>query len=147
MPSKSKKQQRFMGMIHAFQKGDLKNASPSVKKASKRIDPEDAKHFASTKHKGLPEKVKNEKMKNESIITFSEYLNEEIGITLRRKIEVPEKDIIEVIEAVENWLSKNPNRDSLTAGIFGHEDWKINRDSVEKDVRNAAESAMPYSKN
>ena len=78
MPSKSKKQQRFMGMIHAFQKGELKNFSPSIKKAAKSIDPNDVKHFASTKHKGLPEKVKKKKKKmNENIITFTDFvLNE-----------------------------------------------------------------------
>jgi len=58
MPAKSKKQQRFMGMVHAAQKGDLKDASPEVKKAAKSMKKKDAEDFASTKHKGLPEKVK-----------------------------------------------------------------------------------------
>ena len=56
MPAKSKKQQRFMGMVHATQKGELKDASSEVKKVAKDIDPEDAGDFAATKHKGLPEK-------------------------------------------------------------------------------------------
>lgn len=73
MPAKSKKQQRFMGMIHAYQKGELKNASPSVKKAAKSIDPDDVEHFARTKHKGLPEKVKKKK-KNEGVMLFSDYV-------------------------------------------------------------------------
>jgi hypothetical protein len=55
MPAKSKKQQRFMGMVHAAQKGE-KPASPEVAKVAKSIDPEAAEEFASTKHKGLPEK-------------------------------------------------------------------------------------------
>ena len=46
MPSKSKKQQRFMGMVHAEQKGDLKDASPEVKKAAKSMKKKDAKDFA-----------------------------------------------------------------------------------------------------
>jgi hypothetical protein len=58
MPSKSKKQQRFMGMVHAAQKGELENPSDEVKKAAKSMKKKDAKDFASTKHKGLPEKVK-----------------------------------------------------------------------------------------
>jgi hypothetical protein len=49
MPSKSKSQQRLFGMIHAFQKGKLKNASPEIKKIAKSIDYEDATHFAETK--------------------------------------------------------------------------------------------------
>jgi hypothetical protein len=80
MPSTSKKQQRLMGMVHAYQKGELKNASPEIKKIAKNIDYDDAKHFAETKHKGLPEKVKKKKSKKKyesTIITFSDFLNEE----------------------------------------------------------------------
>ena len=56
MPAKSKKQQRFFGMVHARQKG--KNVGgPDVEKVAKEIDVNDAEDFASTKHKGLPEKV------------------------------------------------------------------------------------------
>jgi len=58
MPSTSKKQQRFMGMVHAAQTGKLKNPSTAVKKVAKTMKKKDAKDFASTEHKGLPEKVK-----------------------------------------------------------------------------------------
>ena len=74
MPSKSKKQQRFMGMVHAYQKGELKNPSSEIKKVAKSIVPEDAKDFAETKHKGLPEKVK--KKKESKIFDFETFLNE-----------------------------------------------------------------------
>ena len=60
MPSKSKSQQRFMGMVRAAQKGELENPSKSVKKAAKSMDKDDVDDFASTKHKGLPNKVKQE---------------------------------------------------------------------------------------
>jgi hypothetical protein len=60
MPSVSKAQQRFMGMVHATQKGDMENPSPEVAKAADSMSDEDAKDFASTKHKGLPNKVKKE---------------------------------------------------------------------------------------
>jgi hypothetical protein len=55
MPAQSKAQQRFMGMVHAAQKGETP-ASADVAKAAKEIDPKDAKDFASTSHKGLPNK-------------------------------------------------------------------------------------------
>jgi Protein of unknwon function (DUF3008) len=55
----SKKQQRFMGMVHAAKKGE-KPASKEVAKAAKSISGKEADKFASTKHKGLPEKVKEE---------------------------------------------------------------------------------------
>ena len=59
MPAKSKAQQRFMGMVHAAQKGD-KAASAKVAKVAKRMKKKDAEDYASTKHKGLPTKVKKE---------------------------------------------------------------------------------------
>tara|TARA_R100000008_G_scaffold86667_1_gene80755 strand:- start:988 stop:1398 length:411 start_codon:yes stop_codon:yes gene_type:complete len=60
MPAKSKAQQRFMGMVHAYKKGDLKNAPDTVKKAAKSMKNKDAKKYASTKHKGKPERVAQE---------------------------------------------------------------------------------------
>ena len=59
----SKKQQRFMGMVHATQKGE-KPASGAVAKTAKSMGKKDAEDFASTKHKGLPEKKKPEGKKN-----------------------------------------------------------------------------------
>ena len=62
MPSKSQAQQKFMGMVHALKKGEMdpKEASPELKKVAQSMKKSDAKDFASTKHKGLPKKVKQE---------------------------------------------------------------------------------------
>ena len=67
MPAKSKSQQKLFGMVHAAQKGELKNPSPEVSKIAKSISAKDAEDFASTKHKGLPERKekKKDKKKNE----------------------------------------------------------------------------------
>ena len=55
----SQQQQKFMGMVHAMQKGEkVKGASPELKKAAKSMSKADARDFAKTKHKGLPKKVK-----------------------------------------------------------------------------------------
>ena len=51
----SRKQQRFMGMVRAAQKGEGA-ASPEVAKVAASMKKKDVKDFASTKHKGLPEK-------------------------------------------------------------------------------------------
>lgn len=53
----SKAQQRFMGMVHAAQKGE-KPASKEVAAVAKDMGKKDAKDFAATKHKGLPDHVK-----------------------------------------------------------------------------------------
>ena len=56
MPAVSRAQQRFMGMVYATKKGDMTNPSPEVAKAAASMKKSDAKDFASTKHKKLPEK-------------------------------------------------------------------------------------------
>lgn len=55
--AKSKAQQKFMGMVHATQKGE-KPASKEVAKVAKSMPKKAAKEYASTKHKGKPEHVK-----------------------------------------------------------------------------------------
>ena len=55
--AKSKSQQRFFGMVDAYKKGELKNASKSVKDAAKGMSMKQVKDFAKTKHKGLPNHV------------------------------------------------------------------------------------------
>jgi len=57
--AKSKSQQRFMGMVHAVQKGELSpdKVGGSVAKAADTMSDKDAEDFASTKHKGLPDHV------------------------------------------------------------------------------------------
>ena len=57
MPAVSKAQQRFMGMVYATKKGEMTNPSPEVAKAAASMKKKDAKDFASTKHKKLPDKV------------------------------------------------------------------------------------------
>jgi hypothetical protein len=53
----SQQQQKFMGMVHAMQKGEkVKGASPELKKAAKSMSKADVRDFAKTKHKGLPAK-------------------------------------------------------------------------------------------
>jgi hypothetical protein len=65
MPSKSKSQQRFFGLVRKCQKTG-KCLSPKIKKVADNISQKDAKDFAKTKHKGLPNKRKRK--------TFKEYL-------------------------------------------------------------------------
>ena len=59
MPSVSKAQQRFMGMVHAVQKGDMEAPSKEVEKAADSMSDKAAKDYASTSHKGLPNKKEN----------------------------------------------------------------------------------------
>jgi ABC-type transporter MlaC component len=62
MPAVSKAQQKFMGMVHAVQKGDMEAPSKEVEKAADSMSKKSAKDFASTSHKGLPNKKENMKI-------------------------------------------------------------------------------------
>jgi len=79
MPAQSKAQQRFMGMVHAVQKGDMEAPSKEIEKAADSMKKKDAKDFASTKHKGLPmykETISKERLKElvkEVMVEEAEY--------------------------------------------------------------------------
>ena len=87
MPSKSKAQQRFMGMVHAYNKGEMPDAPASVKKVAKTMKKSDVKKYASMKHKGKPERVNQESV---------DYLKEYV------KMRIPEL----VQEAKDNFNAK-----------------------------------------
>ena len=59
MPAVSKKQQQFFGIVRAIQKGEQAPTTPETAKAASDMKKTDVKKFASTKHKGLPEKRKS----------------------------------------------------------------------------------------
>jgi hypothetical protein len=67
MPAQSKAQQRFMGMVHAVQKGDMEAPSKEVEKAADSMTDKDAKDYASTSHKGLPNKKESMKITKERL--------------------------------------------------------------------------------
>ena len=60
MPAVSKAQQKFFGIVRAIQKGEMAPTTPETAKAAATVKKKDVKDFASTKHKGLPEKKKVE---------------------------------------------------------------------------------------
>ena len=73
MPALSKKQQRFFGIVRAIQKGEQTPTTPETAKAAADMKKTDVKKFASTKHKGLPEKkITTEEIKLNRKISFPE---------------------------------------------------------------------------
>ena len=73
MPALSKKQQRFFGIVRAIQKGEQAPTTPETAKAAEDMKKTDVKKFASTKHKGLPEKkVTKEEIQTDRKISFPE---------------------------------------------------------------------------
>ena len=125
MPAVSKAQQKFMGMVHAAQKGE-EPASPEVAKAAKEIDPKDAKDFASTKHKGLPMKKETitrarlkelvrEVMKEES--EYQAYFKKELekaGKSITQMSDEEKKAFFDKIDTA--WNGKGEKNEELTGG-------------------------------
>ena len=73
MPALSKKQQRFFGIVRAIQKAEQAPTTPETAKVAEDMKKTDVKKFASTKHKGLPEKkVTSEELKLNRKISFPE---------------------------------------------------------------------------
>ena len=85
MPAVSKAQQRFMGMVHAAQKGE-EPASPEVAKVAADMDKKSAKDFASTKHNELPDKIK------------------EVVLSELRSVRAIQTDYMKVIDSMEKHL-------------------------------------------
>ena len=73
MPALSKKQQKFFGIVRAIQKGEQVPTTPETAKAAADMKKGDVKKFASTKHKGLPEKR----------VAKEEYGNPKVGPALK----------------------------------------------------------------
>jgi hypothetical protein len=59
MPAKSKAQQRFFGVVKSMQQGDTPKKGEAGK-AAKSMSKKEVEKYASTKHKGLPDKVKED---------------------------------------------------------------------------------------
>ena len=91
MPALSKKQQKFFGIVRAIQKGEQTPTTPETAKAAADMKKGDVKKFASTKHKGLPEKKKIEEDKQIKKIVKqlrkSVKSHEKQADTLEKKIE------------------------------------------------------------
>ena len=68
MPAVSKAQQKFFGIVRAIQKGEMAPTTPETAKAAADMKKKDVKDFASTKHKGLPnKKVSKEQLNYDSV--------------------------------------------------------------------------------
>ena len=104
MPSKSKQQQKFMGIVRAIQKGDepASKFSKDAQDAADDMKKKDVEDFASTKHKGLPKKVEQ---------------------ALREKIRTMVEDYVESCGYVVS--AKDPNYKLKSPGGTGEEDKEL----------------------
>ena len=93
MPALSKKQQRFFGIVRAIQKGEQVPTTPETAKAAADMKKTDVKKFASTKHKGLPnKKVTTEEIKLNRKISFPQMQERIRDAKERARAKKKEKD-------------------------------------------------------
>ena len=95
MPSVSKAQQRFMGLVHAYKKGDIpaSQVSQAVKDAAKSMKKKSTKKMASTKHDNLPNKVRSENMNEDGHTDVA---------SAERKLKLIMKDAMDTLNALRN---------------------------------------------
>lgn len=76
MPAKSEKQQKFFGMVYAYQKGKIPadKVSATVKRVAKTISPEDAKKYATSSTSEL-----------KTVMESFTYINETINDIMKLK--------------------------------------------------------------
>jgi len=120
----SKNQQQFMGMVHAYKKGEMKDAPASVKKAAKGMTKKAAKDFASTKHKGLPTKVNEGNLREFEL----EIINKN-GKRSVQKVHI-NPETTELFDIIAN-LKKSPNvkdveiKGSVNEGVMSELDIEL----------------------
>ena len=127
MPSKSKSQQRFFGMVDAYKKGELKNPSKKIKDTAKSMSMSDVKDFAETKHNKLPEKVE-ESMKKVIRLTESDLhriVKEAVNRILEDTKAQRKKDPMnQWFNDMENTQKFRDNMEYITKGGKKPEHWK-----------------------
>lgn len=69
MPALSQQQQKIMGLALSYKRGNVSTSdvSPTIKKLANSMSEKELEKYASTKHKGLPKKVRETKIKVEDL--------------------------------------------------------------------------------
>ena len=106
MPAVSKKQQRFFGMVRAAHKGEGA-ASPEVAKVAAEISKKDAKDFAKTKHKGLPNKKYQEEDAKYGYDKKGRSLNPKDIKKRSKNSVIPSRNDHDNKPAIEDWVSNH----------------------------------------
>lgn len=128
--SVSKQQQKFMGMVRAVQKGEMDAPSPEVAQAAKTMKKKDVKDFAKTKHKGLPDKVKE----------ATDQVNQDFPNTLESLDETTIKDIKDILTTI----GSSKNMDQAVQMVM--KKYKVPQGQAKVMVKKAIDSGVTYDK-
>lgn len=132
MPAKSKSQQRLFGMALAVRRGELKKSEVEKEVldiVNSNMTDKDIEDFASTKHKGLKEYVKESLLDDEDIlikdtgedaikVVINKFIYQTYGIFTDYKIRKKEVKGKLVLDSGSMLRVKDKNITSLTNGLF-----------------------------
>ena len=140
MPASSKSQQRFFGVVKAMQKGDIPKKGKAGKIA-KTMDKDDVDDFASTKHKGKPEKVKRE-MKVRNLI--KKMVREELAKMNEVRIPFSSSHIKQLKRAFKDMKGTLPDNNPLVQQIvtlLKKTDKKVLKQIASADIKYLSDKA------
>ena len=140
MPAVSKSQQRFFGVVKAMQKGDIPKKGKAGKIA-KSMSKDDVDDFASTKHKGKPEKVKRE-MKVKNLI--KKMVREELAKMNEVRIPFSSSHIKQLKRAFKDMKGTLPDNNPLVQKIvqlLKGQDKKVLQQLANADIKYLSDKA------
>ena len=140
MPAQSKSQQRFFGVVKAMQKGDIPKKGRAGKIA-KSMSKDDVDDFASTKHKGKPEKVKREQRVRELI---KKMVREELAEMNEVRIPFSSSHIKQLKRAFKDMKGTLPDNNPLVQQIvtlLKKTDKKVLKQIANADIKYLSDKA------
>ena len=140
MPAQSKSQQRFFGVVKAMQKGDIPKKGKAGKIA-KSMSKDDVDDFASTKHKGKPEKVKREQRVRNLI---KKMVREELAKMNEVKIPFSSSHIKQLKRAFKDMKGTLPDNNPLVQQIvtlLKKTDKKVLKQIASADIKYLSDKA------
>jgi hypothetical protein len=146
MPAKSKQQQKFFGVVKSMQAGDTPKKGEAGKVA-KDMSKKDVDKYASTKHKGLPKKVKQETMK---MSRLKEIIREEFFKALEEakmtpaKVQKVQRDLVKTIDALKkNFpMYKAAKESGDEKKLNKHRDIALKLTKKKKDLEKQMDAAL-----
>ena len=137
MPAKSSSQKNYMTLVYLYKKGKLDTSKfdddfiEKIKKTADGISMKSVKHFAKTKTKDLPKKVKNEN----NVFDFQEYFTENVSDLYNFEEFLKEELTIEVDLELTNVFNKEYSYTELVLNHWVNILCEVNNIS-EKDFKN-----------
>lgn len=150
MPAVSKQQQKFMGLVLAYKRGEIpaSKVSKNVKQVAASMSVKELEKYAGTKHKGLPKKAKSEsrmtiptnELKKIVDSVVYEVINESVN---DKETEQPEKKLTP--EEKQQYLEAISRFNEYGKSIYRHTDMREAYKKIKKIVEFASKNIVDES--